>query len=44
MDLMHLAHEMGGSCSIHEDMRNLYAILVRKPEGKYQLEAIRNRV
>jgi hypothetical protein len=30
--------EMGGTCNMHERMRNAYSILVGKPEGKRPLE------
>jgi hypothetical protein len=29
--------EIGGSCSMHEHMRNAYKIMVGKPEGKRPL-------
>jgi hypothetical protein len=28
---------MNGTCSTHKDIRNMYRILVRKPEGKSHL-------
>jgi hypothetical protein len=36
--------EMGGACSMHGDKRNVYEVLVGKPEGKRPLQRLRRRV
>jgi hypothetical protein len=35
--------EMGGACSTHEERRDVYRVLVEKPEGKRPLGIPRRR-